>query len=87
MCIRENREFRSWRGGPDMLDAAMVPGDYLRDDVLRLCDCVCVRVYICVIANASAKMIAILPPRGTYAAVEMDGRGLGERNTFLRTSV
>lgn len=72
-----------------MLDAVMVPGDYLRDDVLRLCDCVCVRVYICVIANASAKMIAILPPRGTYAVGDgREGGGrLGERNTFSRTSV
>jgi len=46
VCIRENREFRSW--GTAAAQRRMlreVPGDYLRDDVLRLCDCVC--VYLC----------------------------------------
>jgi len=45
--IRENREFRSW--GTAAARRRMlreVPGDYLRDDVLRLCDCVCVRVFV-----------------------------------------
>lgn len=47
VCIRENREFRSW--GTAAARRRMlreVPGDYLRDDVLRLCDCVCVRVFV-----------------------------------------
>lgn len=47
VCIRENRELRSW--GTAAARRRMlreVPGDYLRDDVLRLCDCVCVRVFV-----------------------------------------
>lgn len=40
--IRENREFRSWGTAADAVQDPR--GPYLRDDVLRLCDCVCVRV-------------------------------------------
>lgn len=49
----------------------VLPGDYLRDDVLRLCEhvCVCAYTYLCYCrCIAPRKMIAILPPRGTYAA-------------------
>lgn len=84
MCVgEENREFRSWgTAAATATSGCQVPGGYLRDDVLRLCDCVCaVLCSICVIANAlyARKMIAILPPRGTYAAMTVRGGWWWER--------
>lgn len=54
-------------------------GPYLRDDVLRLCDCVCwppARVFVLLPNGAflcARKMTAILPPRGTYAVPAAQG--------------